>query len=68
MKMTLSRLKRKAHDRAVGAAFLVYQLVQMIWMPRMVYLAIAVLAAAAVYVALLALMKIEEVALLKKLL
>lgn len=52
---------------AVLAAILVYQLVTLIWMPRAVYLAIAVLSAVAVYLPLLVLLRIEEVEVLKDL-
>lgn len=52
---------------AVGAAILVFQLLHAVWMPRICYLGIAVLAAAAVYLVLLVLLKIEEVGLLKHL-
>jgi len=52
---------------AVGIAIVVYQLVQLVWMPRVVYLGLAVFVAAVVYVAMLALLKVEEVGLLKQL-
>lgn len=53
---------------SVGTALLVYRLLQQIWLPRVVYLGLAVLSAVPVYLGLLALMKVEEVSLLKKLL
>ena len=52
---------------AVTAAVAVYQRVQLIWMPRLVYLGLAVCAACGVYLVLLLLLKVEEVALLKRL-
>ena len=53
---------------SVGLAILIYWgLTAVIWMPRMVYLGIAVLVAALVYLVLLCRFKIDEVDLLKSL-
>lgn len=49
---------------AVGTAILVYHLVQLVWMPRMIYLGLAVIAAAIVYLLFLKLFKIDEIGLL----
>ena len=52
---------------AVGAAVFVHAgLVSLIWMPRLVYLMIAVLAAMLLYAGLLAAMKVEEIGILKE--
>lgn len=52
---------------AVAVSVMVYQLVQLVWMPRIVFLGLAVLSAVAVYLLTLTLLKVEEVSLLKKL-
>lgn len=52
---------------AVGCAVGVFRLAQLVWMPRVCYLGLAVLAAAAVYLALLRAMKFEELVLLRQL-
>lgn len=52
---------------AVLVAMLVYQLAAMVWMPRICYLALAVLAAVLAYLVLLKALHVEEVNILKEL-
>ena len=46
---------------SVALAYLSYRLLELVWMPRMVYLGLAVVIAAGAYLALLKLLKIEEI-------
>lgn len=52
---------------AVLTAVLAYHTAELVWMPRMAYLCIAVAVSIAVYLLLLKLLKIEELAILKEL-
>lgn len=52
---------------AVLVAVLVYQLVTLVWMPRVCYLGIAVIASVLVYLVLLKVLKVEEISILKEL-
>ena len=52
---------------AVLAAVFVYRIAALVWMPRMAYLGLAVIAAIVIYLLLLKLFRIEEVEILKEL-
>lgn len=52
---------------AVAVAVVTYRLVSLIWMPRMAYLALAVVMAIATYLILLKILKVDEVAIVEEL-